>query len=169
MHQATYMKSFPLVTVSLLATFLAARVVHAETNIVRDPDRHPYYGFELEPHLVLAPVRGPVPGAGVRGTVVLAQNGFIDSINDSVGLGFGVDYTHDKTWVPLVMQWNFWLSEHWSVFGEPGIAWRWDDQFGSSRADLTLYGGARLRLAGRVALTARVGYPGFTLGVSFLL
>ena len=48
------------------------------------------------------------------------KNGFIDRINDSVGLGFGVDYTRDNTWLPLVMQWNFWLSEHWSVFGEPG-------------------------------------------------
>lgn len=148
---------------------LYSRVAHAEQNIVRDPDRHPHYAFELEPHALLAPLSGPLPGAGVRGTIVLAPDGFIASINDSVGLGFGADWTRDRTWVPVVMQWNFWLSEHWSVFGEPGIAWRFDTKANSSRADFMLYGGARLRLAPRITLTARVGYPGFTLGPSFLL
>lgn len=163
------MKYLGLVSAFALTALGFARAAHAETNIVREPERHPFYAFELEPHLVLAPVRGPLPGGGARGTIVLSQDGFISSINDSVGLGFGFDATHDKAWLPVVMQWNFWLSEHWSVFGEPGIAWRWDDRFKSSQLDPTISGGARLRLASRLALTARVGYPGLTLGVSFLL
>src|SRR6188768_3758218 len=85
----------------------------AETNIIKQPARHPHYVFEAEPHFLLAPLgaRPVLPGAGFRGTVVLAQEGFIDRINDSVGIGFGVDYTRDNVWLPVVMQWNFWLSE----------------------------------------------------------
>ena len=145
---------------------------HAETNIIKDPDRHPHYVFEAEPHFLLAPIGKPplLPGVGFRGTVVLAQQGFIDKINDSVGIGFGVDYTRDNIWIPVVMQWNFWLSEHWSVFGEPGFAFRFEDHGDKkNRADFTIYGGGRLRLGDRVTLTMRVGYPAFTAGISFLL
>jgi hypothetical protein len=148
---------------------LLGEVAHAEQNIVRDPDRHPHYVFEAEPHFLLAPIDGPAPGAGFRGTIVLAQDGFIDSINDSVGLGFGVDWTRDNTWVPIVMQWNFWLSNHWSVFGEPGGAFHFTDNGRRDRADFTLYGGARLRFSDRVTLTLRVGHPALAVGLSFLL
>ena len=156
-----------------LASFvvLTNQTAHAETNIIKDPDRHPHYVFEAEPHFLLAPLgnRTLLPGVGFRGTVVLAQEGFIDKINDSVGLGFGVDYTRDNTWIPVVMQWNFWLSEHWSVFGEPGFAFKLEDRGHATRADFTIYGGGRLRLSDRVTLTLRVGYPALTAGVSFLL
>jgi hypothetical protein len=143
----------------------------AETNIIKDPDRHPHYVFEAEPHFLLAPLgtQPLLPGAGFRGTLVLAQEGFIPRINDSVGLGFGVDYTRDNTWIPVVMQWNFWLSEHWSVFGEPGFAFRFADHGDANRADFTIYGGGRLRLSDRITLTMRVGYPAFAAGFSFLL
>ena len=156
-----------------LASFvtMSHQVAHAETNIIKDPGRHPHYVFEAEPHFLLAPLGKEklLPGVGFRGTVVLAQEGFIDRINDSVGLGFGVDYTHDNTWIPIVRQWNFWLSEHWSVFGEPGMAIKIEDRGHATRADFTIYGGGRLRLSDRVTLTMRVGYPAFTAGISFLL
>jgi len=152
-----------------LGVSLASHSARAEQNIVRDPDRHPHYVFEAEPHFLLAPLDGPLPGAGFRGTVVLLPEGFIDSINDSVGLGFGVDWTHDNTWVPIVMQWNFWLSEHWSVFGEPGGAFHFEDNGRTDRADFTLYGGARLRFSDRATLTFRVGHPALAVGFSFLL
>jgi len=159
-----------------LASFIALtnQVAHAETNIIKDPGRHPHYVFEAEPHFFLGPIGKPplLPGVGFRGTVVLAQEGFIDRINDSVGLGFGIDYTRDNIWVPVVMQWNFWLSEHWSVFGEPGLAIKFEDHghaTHATRADFTIYGGGRLRLSDRVTLTMRVGYPAFTAGFSFLL
>ncbi|HYP78091.1 MAG TPA: hypothetical protein VER12_19095 [Polyangiaceae bacterium] len=150
---------------------LSNQIAHAETNIIKDPDRHPHYVFEAEPHFFLGPIGKPplLPGAGFRGTVVLAQEGFIDRINDSVGLGFGVDFTKDNTWIPIVMQWNFWLSEHWSVFGEPGFAFKFADHGKDNRADFTIYGGGRYRLSDRVTLTMRIGYPAFTAGFSFLL
>ena len=143
--------------------------VHAEENIIKDPNRHPHYVFEAEPHFLLAPLGGPLPGVGFRGTVVLLPEGFIDKINDSVGLGFGADWTQDNTWVPIVLQWNFWLSEHWSVFGEPGAAFHLEDRGRRTRGDFTIYGGGRLRFSERVTLTLRVGHPAFAAGFSFLL
>ncbi len=61
------------------------------------------------------------PGSG--GTIILLDNGFVKTINNSVGIGFGGDifFRHGTFFIPVVMQWNFWLSTHWSVFAEPGI------------------------------------------------
>jgi hypothetical protein len=143
----------------------------AEHSIIRSPGDHPSYIFEAEPHILVG-YAGPFEtdgsfGVGFRGTVHIA-NGFVSSINDSVGVGFGIDVgTNGHVLVPVVMQWNFWLSTHWSVFGEPGFA------LGSGR-DQTIfwpafYAGGRFHFTDRIALTMRVGYPDFSLGVSFLL
>ncbi|MFO0673506.1 MAG: hypothetical protein U0235_28470 [Polyangiaceae bacterium] len=77
----------------------------------------------------LGPFRGQdlVPGVGFRGTFTLVQQGFVPSINNSVGLGVGADFFVPRKGdlaivLPAVMQWNFWLSTHWAVFGEPGVA-----------------------------------------------
>jgi hypothetical protein len=151
-------------------TFLGAKSALAEENIARDDWNHPGHAFELEPHALLAPLYDHgLPGVGVRGTVTLAREGFIDGVNDSVGLGFGADWTRDATYVPIVMQWNFWLSQHWSVFAEPGVALRFRDDFRDRGPDLTLYGGGRFRFARSAALTLRIGYPAVALGVSFFL
>src|SRR5690606_19347209 len=80
-------------------------------------------------------------GPGFRGTIVIVDNGFIGKINNSVGIGFGLDWLvfgddhchgprrnpdfchdHHQVITPVVLQWNFWLHERWSVFGEPGFA-----------------------------------------------
>ena len=70
--------------------------------------------------------------------------------------------------VPVVMQWNFWLHPKWSVFGEPGLALshRSDGGFGLSPV---LSVGGRFHIADSVALTLRLGYPTVSLGVSLLL
>ncbi len=149
---------------------LTASTARAETNIARYPDLHPHHVLELEPHALLAPFYDHgLPGAGVRATVTLAHHGFIDGLNDSVGLGFGADWTRDTTWVPVVLQWNFWLSEHWSVFAEPGVALRLRDDFRDRGPDFTIYGGGRYRFGDTVALTMRIGRPAFALGLSFFL
>ena len=66
-----------------------------------------------------------------------------------------------------VMQWNFWLTPRWSLFGEPGI-----DLFltnhGSGAAPSLAVGG-RMHFSDFAALTLRLGWPLTTLGVSFLL
>jgi len=138
-------------------------------------------------------------GAGVRASFEVVRNGFIGKLNDSVALGVGLDvleYDGEARGdcerfepglngtqictevsgsgspayylVPVVMQWNFWLSRRWSVFGEPGLLLRYvNDDFGVT--PFVIYGGGRLHFGDNVALTLRVGYPTFSLGISLLL
>lgn len=70
--------------------------------------------------------------------------------------------------IPVVLQWNFWLTRQWSVFGEPGLALYYYDYRTMSAAP-TLYLGGRFHFTDKVALTMRIGYPTFSLGVSFML
>ena len=94
----------------------------------------------------------------MRGSFVLAPEGFIRGVNDSIALGFGLDFgrynagygfggyrdqclhfepgpagtsvctevssnggTYNYVFAPVVMQWNFWLTQRFSAFGEPGV------------------------------------------------
>jgi len=161
------MQVLPFVLASLV--FFFGRPAFADTATGREPDAHPHYFFEAEPHALIGLYEPKAFGAGFRGTFLLSDAGFIRNVNDTVGLGVGIDWTHDTTWVPIVLQWNFWVSQHWSVFAEPGIALRWRDQFETLGPDPTLYGGARWQFAPGVTLTMRIGYPAFALGLSFLL
>ncbi len=182
-----------------------ARPAGADTLLIKRPGAHPSYRFEAEPHLLLGFVDPPGPahgngaGLGFRGTIELIDNGFIPSINNTVGIGFGLDWVRwgngggrcagrrgdcdviDDDGVnyfilPIVMQWNFWLSRNWSVFGEPGIALRFYDDEVDGRGDddglnldpFIAYVGGRWHFSDYAALTMRVGYPTFSVGVSFL-
>jgi hypothetical protein len=181
---------------SLLAI---AETAAADTLTIRRPGSHPDYVFEAEPHLLLGFIDPPGPdvdddfgfGPGFRGTIELVDNGFVSTINNTIGIGFGADFViypgatqkcrsnrgacvledDDVTyvWFPLVMQWNFWLSRNWSVFGEPGVAFRMvspgDDKF----QPLVFFAGGRFHFSDFMTLTMRVGYPAFSVGVSFLL
>jgi hypothetical protein len=173
---------------------------HADTMIIRNPGDHSRYSFEAEPHLLLGLIdpggaaSGTGIGAGFRGTVVLLQNGFVPSINNSIGIGFGADLVHyahgafhcsrdpltsgvsncnyddsvNDLWFPVVMQWNFFLSRQWSVFGEPGLAARYEGYTRSLNIEPTLYLGGRWHFSDQMALTMRLGYPTFSVGVSFM-
>lgn len=148
---------------------LAAPSAFADQALASRPGAHPDYHFEAEPHVLLEPFDADL-GVGFRGTLEIVDNGFIPSINNTVGLGFGLDLGGDRFWIPVVMQWNFWVSRNWSVFGEPGIVlrqrFRDDDE---TDLELAIFGGARLHLLERITLTLRVGTPSFSAGVSFLL
>ena len=87
--------------------------------------------------------------------------------------------------LPVVMQWNFFITEHWSVFGEPGLTLRhafypscpsyYDPRFGPCYPDrttpyFTFYAGGRYHFSEKIALTMRLGHPiDFSIGVSFFL
>jgi len=194
---------------------LTARAANAEESIIKRPGDHPDYGVEIEPHLLagfLLTRAGQGYGVGVRLTIPVIKNGFIGKINNSVGIGFGLDWVHwggcyyyyyydpqfgyacpdFNTFVfPVVMQWNFFLSKHWSVFGEPGLALEYGtwgscpgyfiDNRGNPRYyacpnapnhvtldPFILFIGGRFHFSDTVALTARVGWPYFSIGVSFM-
>lgn len=155
---------------ALVAAPAAARA--DEHSIIRSPGDHPSYIFEAEPHFLVG-FAGPFDdggnvGLGFRGTFHIAD-GFVPSINDTVGVGVGFDFAPGSghVYAPIVLQWNFWLSTHFSVFGEPGIA------FGSGNSDTSVFPaffvGGRFHFTERIALTLRMGYPDFSVGVSFLL
>jgi hypothetical protein len=80
--------------------------------------------------------------------------------------GYGGD--SDYLFHEVVMQWNFWLHDRWSVFGEPGLAVYVLDGGDLGLAPVFQAGG-RFHFSDRLTLTLRLGYPAFSLGVSFLL
>jgi hypothetical protein len=181
------------------ATLVTALPLYADTVVIKRPGARTRYTFEAEPHLNLGFIDPPGRnvdsdfgfGPGVRGTVEIVKNGFVGSINNSVGIGFGLDWVlypgalgcddqgrsefncEDEDvsyfWIPVVLQWNFWISRQWSVFGEPGVGLALispgDDRF----QPVVLYGGGRWQFTDRTALTMRAGYPSFSIGISFLL
>lgn len=193
----------------LLAFARGARAGEAAT-VFRDSDAPIVYQVEIEPHLVVGTAppglgAGSGAGVGVRASVVLAPEGFINRVNDSVAIGFGLDFgrytgaygvsgyrdqcTHfepgpagtsictsvtsnggpyNYLFLPVVMQWNFWLADRWSVFGEPGLNLFYIGNHGVGAAP-ALYVGGRFRLSDNITVTARLGYPTVGLGVSFMM
>jgi hypothetical protein len=167
------MRVASFVAFSAILTF--AHHARAEEAIIKRPGDHPHYVFEAEPHLLLGwrEFRDG-PGAGFRATIPIVHNGFVKTINNSVGIGFGFDVdpirNADRFAVPIVMQWNFWLSTHWSVFGEPGVALQLGEGRDKNRpVRPAIYAGGRLHFTEALALTLRVGYPDIAVGISFLL
>jgi hypothetical protein len=182
---------------ALAPAALASGVACADDTIKR-PGDHPTYGVEIEPHILfgwdnLFP--GNSFGVGARFGIPIVQNGFIDSINNSVAISFGADLLHydgcyipngscsaNFLFLPVAMQWNFYVAQKWSVFGEPGL-FIYHGFFDACPAGLdsrfclapnatglrpALYAGGRYHFSEHVALTMRIGYPTFSVGVSFL-
>lgn len=141
----------------------------ADRSTIKFPGDHPDYVFEAEPHALIEPFHDFRPGVGFRGTIELVDNGFVQTINNTVGIGFGVDWTEKNLWIPIVMQWNFWLSENWSVFGEPGGVIRISDEKKKAFDYFAFYAGGRLHFSDTIALTMRVGKPTVSVGISFML
>jgi hypothetical protein len=195
---------------AVVACLLVSRGARAEESIIRHPGDHPNYAFEIEPHLDFAfflPSAGSTGiGIGGRFTLPIVKNGFVGTINNSVGIGFGLDWLHyngcyyrgrffatgycdnlDSFWIPVVMQWNFFLSTHWSVFGEPGLSivyQNFGNYYGCVNAlndpvpcdtgnnrlvvEPVIFFGGRYHFSETAALTMRIGWPYASIGVSFM-
>ena len=167
-------KHFSLIFVTTaLAAFGFSGQARADEMVIKFPGLHPRYVFEAEPHALVELSDNFLPGLGFRGTVVLLHNGFVPSINNSISITFGADWVDKGVWVPVAMQWNFWLSRNWSVFGEPGLAFRLGNGLEGPHDDhlgwLGLWVGGRYHFTDRIALTLRAGRPTLSVGVSFLL
>ena len=173
------------------AATLTSRLARAD-SIIEQPGNHPKYAIEVEPHLLLGwgniDTNDPFPrridlannagfGPGLRLSIPLVENGFVQKINNNVALGFGVDWAHyggpgsDVLWFPVVMQWNFFATEIIAFFGEPGGAFRYVSSHGHSElhVDGVLQLGAKFMFSRYIGLTVRTGYPYFSVGLTLLL
>ena len=154
-------------------------------------------------------------GLGFRASIPFLDNGPVSTINNNMAISFGLDWAHfsedwwcgnrwnpgdpryyawysgygcsaNTLWFPVVLQWNFFLTDIISVFGEPGLAlvhdW-WTGwlpcpgnpavacKYTNSQTGLApaFWGGARFLFGKTVGLTVRLGFPSATLGLSILL
>lgn len=196
-------RSLTVAAFLLLALSLWQRPSRADTLIIQHPGDHPRYAFEAEPHLVLGFIEPPGYasgsgfGLGFRGSIPILHNGFIPKLNNSVAIGFGMDFARygrgdfcrsggplqncdnvvrqsgfNEFYFPVVLQWNFFLSRNWSVFGEPGVALNYHGWDGPNDVDINpfvVFIGGRFHFSERITLTMRIGYPAFSVGVSFFL
>ncbi len=173
-----------------IAAWACAPAEARADSIIKSPNDHPSYDVELEPHLnvgLFGPglfhLRGrgkkgdldPAFGAGFRATPIIVDPGFIPKLNNTVGITFGIDIascgrrcTNDvQIAIPVGMQWNFYVAEKWSVFGEVGGQLRTD--FDEAWPDLMFEAGGRYHFAEDMALTMRAGYPWFSVGLSIFV
>jgi hypothetical protein len=136
------------------AGFLVTCFAAAASAQIDRPGNHPRYGVELEPHLVVQWAHEPWwdddgIGLGLRASIPLLEDGPVRTINNSMAIGFGLDWAHfddacgpafndgpfdddcsaDDFWLPVVVQWNFFFSDLISAFPELGLGIqhsRWD-------------------------------------------
>jgi hypothetical protein len=205
-------RSFSAFACVFLGAVMALAATDAQADdTIKHPGEHPKYPVEIEPHglwswrhYYYAPSDGF--GLGARFSIPVVDNGFVPSINNSVAISFGVDWVHysgsacyfygppprpgpcyvlgDANYLlfPVAMQWNFFVAQRWSVFGEPGLVIYhgfFDYCSGvpagnpcgtptQTGVDFAFYAGGRYHFGEHAALTMRIGYPTFSIGVSFM-
>lgn len=79
-----------MAVVSAALGLSVSRPAAAGGGSIQSPGDHPHYVLEAEPHLALSYAAGV--GPGFRGTFVILHNGFVPSINNSVGFGVGAEW-----------------------------------------------------------------------------
>lgn len=141
-------------------------------NLIKQPGAHNRYKVELEPHLSLyygSWTNRVEAGPGIRVAIPFMHNGPIDTINNNIGVSFGVDtYFPGGAFVmrlPGAFQWNFYFTDIISVIGEAGLAFNFGDLDGLW-VDPIFQGGGRFQF-GKVGVVVRVGYPDITVGANF--
>jgi hypothetical protein len=139
------------VTASALAAFvtLVPATGRAE-GIIKHPGDHQKYAVELEPHGLLDwdgyYWGGTGFGLGMHAVIPIVDNGPVSTINNNMGIGFGLDWSHfsnngcgfvnaggvivnvngcdassNALLFPVYVQWNFFFTKVVSVFGEAGF------------------------------------------------
>lgn len=160
---------------------------------IKSPGAHQRYSVELEPHGLVHWDVDPGDegvGLGLRASIPLIDNGPVTTINNSLAIGFGLDWAWSgdcgprdvdcdahNIILPVVAQWNFFFTPVVSAFAELGFGivfetwdedyWGDDDDFHVSPEFFFLVG-PRFTF-GTVAIPIRIGWPYLSVGVSFLL
>lgn len=199
--------SFALSFALSLAVLAANPRPAAAEEVIKEPGEHPTYTIEGEPHLLWGWTHYAFAGSdgiglGGRLSFPITDKGFIPTINNSVGITVGLDWLHysfgncviinngvclggadtNFIFIPVAMQWNFFVAKNWSVFGEPGFAIYHGFYSNpcdgvpncafptptTTGIDLALYVGGRYHFNEHIALVLRIGYPTFSFGVSFM-
>ena len=158
----------------------SARTAEAQ-SFAGTPGRH-VSGFDVEPHFVFGYgfSRGPGDygggfGGGIRFGIPLMRNGPVPSINNSLVLSLGADFTwwsghidHSNVWVssevviPVMLQWNFYLAPAFSLFPEAGIAIGF-----AGCGDCGVYVAPGFALGGRIHFSRDAGYPALVIRIGF--
>lgn len=158
--------------------------------VIKSPSAHPNYRAELEPHLNILFYRAGWGrnnyrgyrnhaefGGGFRASIELADPAFIPRINNTIAITFGIDTNSCRWgcrddfefWSPVALQWNFFLTRKWSVFGEAGLVINSDGFFSRIRPDPVFFVGGRFHFNDKIALTMRAGSPWISVGLSFFV
>lgn len=190
-----------LISVATLLAFWVSPA--AAQSTIRDTRARAGYTVELEPHLLVGPynppgaLRGDGYGIGLRATWTIVPQGFISTINDSVGIGFGADFLHydeadtrgecsdferGPNGTDICVEVDGGGDEN-RVLLPVVMQWnfwlhrRWS-VFGEPGAyvylgddfgvEPAIWGGGRFHATDRFTLTLRVGYPSLSFGASFL-
>jgi hypothetical protein len=179
----------------------------AET-VIRHPGQHTQYSVELEPHLAIdwadAHWVGEGIGPGMHVAIPLMHQGPITTINNNMAIKFGLDLTFGNGcyWggrgyyyvrsdcsttsllLPIALQWNFYLTDIITAFGEAGMAighswWSYNGPciaggycpptYNDTYVLPYFAAGAKFMFGRSAGLTVRLGYPHITVGASILL
>lgn len=143
-----YSKALVAGSLTIVAT-LATAEARAEGTI-KNPGDHPKYSVELEPHGLLDWDNywwgGTGFGLGMHAVIPFLDNGPISTINNNMGIGFGLNWAHfsdnacgfavgprgqfiagecdvsaNSIKIPVFVQWNFFFTRVVTVFGEAGF------------------------------------------------
>lgn len=177
-----------------MTVLLATTQTHAQINA---PGHHPHYSVELEPQLLWQWTNAETAvddgfGFGFRASIPVMQDGPVSTLNNNLTVNFGLLWAifpechgwdgcdeHDF-WVPVTMQWNFFLTPMFSIFPEFGLGFRdavfservCDDgrcRSSSLRVYPVLWFGGRFYVTDKIALIFRLGTPSLQFGVGFAL
>jgi len=149
-------------------------------NLIKQPGQHNKYSWELEPHLYVRyggfwghSHGGAGVGPGIRASIPFMHNGPIKTINNNIGITFGVDvpffFNNSVAFdVPVAFQWNFYFTKIISVIGEAGLLSSiWTGQGHTHFHAFPIVQGAGRFQFGKVGIVARIGYPSTTVGANF--
>jgi hypothetical protein len=183
--------------VALTSIGTLSSVAAAQEVVVRAgpaPDDVSTYPIEIEPHFTFgtADIYGNAGfGGGLRLSVPVV-GGRIGRVPDNLAVSFGGDIlayencyygsycSADYVMLPVAAQWNVWVAPRVSLFAEGGVfvydGWYSSCQSGDPGCQgpstfgvlPTIAVGGRVHLGRNASLTARIGYPTITLGVSLL-